>query len=199
MLNGSSAMSGRDVRIVAANIAGSPAMSIAGSLSSTTTAYPLSPLPEDASITELTHVKDWAQAHPGRSVVLVLVESMGKHHSVKVRDWQTAQLVTPEVRARYALEALDVPFRGATTSAELRALCGLQGAYRHMNAETGRGCLPSSLAAQGWRTTGIHGFSGAMFDRDRWWSLLGLQRSSFAETLKQQGLPSCGGAFRGDL
>jgi len=44
---------------------------------------------------------------------------------------------------------------------------------------------------------GIHGFSGAMFDRDLWWSLVGLQHNSFAETLKQQGLPSCGGAFRG--
>lgn len=197
VLNGSSAMSGRDVRFAAANIAGSPALSISARLSSNTTAYPLSPLPEDASITGLAHVKDWAQAHPDRSVVLVIVESMGKHQSANVRNWLSAQLVTPEVRARYESEALDVPFRGATTSGELRALCGLQGAYRHMNAETGRGCLPFSLAAQGWQTKGIHGFSGAMFDRDRWWSLVGLQQSSFAETLKPQGLPSCGGAFRG--
>lgn len=197
VLNGSSAMSGRDVRIVAANVTGSPAMSIAGRLSSTTTAYPLRPLPEDESITGLAHVKDWAQANTGRSVVLVLVESMGKHRSANVRNWQTAQLVTPEVRARYELEALDVPFRGATTSAELRALCGLHGVYRHMNVQTGLSCLPSSLAALGWRTMGIHGFSGAMFDRDLWWSLVGLQHNSFAETLKQQGLPSCGGAFRG--
>lgn len=197
ILNGSSSLSGRDTRLVAANIAGSPAMLIAGRLSSPGAAYPLSPLPEEESITGLAQVKEWAQAHPGRSVVLVLVESMGKHNSANVRNWQTAQLFTPEVRARFALETLDVPFRGATTSAELRALCGLQGAYRHMNAETGRSCLPSSLAAQGWRTVGLHGFSDAMFDRALWWPLIGLQQSRFAKPLKQAGLPSCGGSFRG--
>lgn len=197
LLNGSSAMSSRDVRIIADNIAGSPTTSIIRWLSSATTSYPLRPLPEYASITELARVEAWAQAHPKRSVILVIVESMGKHHSANVDNWQTGQLGTPEVLARYELETLDVPFHGSTTSAELRALCGLQGSYRHMNMETGRGCLPSSLAAKGWRTLAIHGFSGTMFDRDRWWPLIGLQEQRFAETLKPRGLPSCGGAFWG--
>jgi phosphoglycerol transferase MdoB-like AlkP superfamily enzyme len=52
------------------------------------------------------------------------------------------------------------------------------------------------MADLGYQTFGLHGFSGMMFDRERWWQMVGLQQATFAENTKV-GAPYCGGAFRG--
>jgi phosphoglycerol transferase MdoB-like AlkP superfamily enzyme len=122
---------------------------------------------------------------------------MGWHSDPDMRDWLRDQLFDESVRASYQLREIAVPFRGSTTAAELRELCGLYGSYRSLDAKTASECLPAKLAHLGWTTVGLHGFASHMFDRATWWPILGLQTQRFAEELTTPDGMRCGGAFAG--
>lgn len=197
--NGSSMASHRDARIFDFNLAGSPTVTLVARARLHQDVTTLGPLPAAATSRPLADLEAWALAHPKRSMILVLAESMGVHQDGRVVSWLRAQLWDDALQSRYALHAGEVPFYGSTTNGELRELCTMSGSYRVLiKTGTSQDCLPARLAQHGWMTTGLHGFSGAMFDRDRWWPMLGLRHQEFGESLVRaaQGR-ECGGAFAG--
>jgi len=195
--NGSSMLSNRASRLISTNIAGSPVTTLVVRAWEERHVQPLARLPEGASAVGRSGLFAWTQAHPDASALLVVVESMGYHHDERIRAWLRSQLFDTSLDQRYILHEDAIPFLGSTTSAELRELCGLTGSYRSLDANAGRLCLPSRLLQQGWQVSGVHGFSGHMFDRIEWWPLTGLQETLFAEDLLSPAEPRCGGAFAG--
>lgn len=197
VLNGSSYLSMRASRIEAENVASSPLLTVARAVAVARPPGPLDTLPKGESVSDVVDVDAWAAAHPNRSILLVMVESMGLHRDTGVREWLRAGLVDAGMSARYEVVERQLPFRGATVAGELRGLCGLAGDYRSITPELAGRCLPARLAAQGWHSVGLHGFSGNMFDRRDWWPRIGLQQIEFGEELSPSGARRCGGAFRG--
>lgn len=196
--NGSSMLAKRDNWRIGFNMAGSPwsTLGLLALKGNPTAAVPLRPLAVDETVQGLVDIQGWAHTHPTGSVLFVLVESMGTPTAPELREWLSRQLVDSEVESRYVVRQADLPFRGSTTFGELRAMCALSGSYGNMNATHGAGCLPSRLAALGWTTIGMHGFSQRMFDRETWWPMIGLQLPRFVDS-PEFGNARCGAAFRG--
>jgi hypothetical protein len=197
VLNGSSMLSTRAVRLVSGNPANSPGLKMLVGAYYERDSGGLRNLPATASTREMVDIEAWARANPQGSVLLVIVESMGWHAQPAMPAWLQARLAPPGVLAGYALRQGMVPFAGATTSGELRELCSLAGSYRAVTASAAAACLPNRLAALGWATVGYHGFSSHMFERDVWWPMVGLQAGHFAEGMVQEGDAECGAAFAG--
>ena len=195
-LNGSSFLWKRATRFLPGNVAGSATkVSINSMLSSATDELKI--LPPNTALTEQFDVISWAKSHPDRGVLLVLVESMGLHNDPRMRHWIRDQLVDETISAQFRVDDFSVPFKGSTTSAELRELCHLDGSYRALSDRDNSSCLPNELGALGWETVGLHGFSHRMFMRGEWWFSTGLQRRLFAEELAAPAQVLCGGAFVG--
>lgn len=130
----------------------------------------------------------------GQNFALVLVESWGEvDGSPGLTRAIAAPLLSPAIRARYDVTIGSIPFRGSTTNAELRELCGLYGAYRDLFRMPQLRCLPNVLVELGYQATGMHGFHGDMFDRTSWWPRLGFQQSLFLDDFPQG--KRCGSAF----
>lgn len=195
--NGSSIFSSRSIRLLPGNPAGSPTFTLAIRAWQSRIHHELTPLPRGTAATEVADVEGWAKRHPDGRAVLVLVESMGWHHDPGMRQWLLDRVSNPAIQRRYTLVDSEIGFTEATTSAELRELCGLRGGYRNMSDGVGERCLPARLAALGWKTAGYHGFSGNMFDRNAWWLETGIAHGYFAQDLFQSGDRRCGGGFPG--
>jgi hypothetical protein len=200
VVNGSTRLPGlsRDTVFLSANIAGSPLWNmynrlLAGWRAGGEPPRPWWPLPASYSA-----VRDWLAVHPDGSVFVVLVESMGNPRSSGGRDLLLAPLRAALPDESWAVDLGSEPFRGGTTSGELRVLCGLDGRYQSVRdtAVDARPCLPERFLARGSQPVGLHGFSGQMFDRVKWWSRIGLQRGLFAEQLANDA-NRCGEAFQG--
>ncbi len=196
-LNGSSMMLRADRWRMPFNIAGSPiatmiALQLRGQLNS-----PLQSLPIRDTVQALIDIPEWARQHPDRSALLVIVESLGRPRSPAVNEWLSGQLLDGETDGRFEIRSADIPFRGSTTSGELRSLCALAGSYHELDAASGAQCLPARMGRLGWTTIGMHGFSGRMFDRRRWWPTIGLQTADFIDSPRFAGQPRCGSLFKG--
>ena len=74
-------------------------------------------------------------------------------------------------------------FSGVTVEAELRELCGLTSKNFNLGGlESGlEGCLPNELRQNGYRTAGIHGAFGLMYDRANWYPKAGFEETLFFE------------------
>jgi hypothetical protein len=192
-LNGSSRYSQVDQRMVPMNIAGSPLVT----LSQKVVAANETPVALGAgqSIADVAELAYWARTRPEGGIWLVLVESMGWPEDIGLRQQLARSLDGAAADGGYRIEQLKMPFKGSTTYGELRAMCGVIGSYADLSAAQIANCLPTQLASQGWTATGLHGFTGRMFDRYDWWPQIGLQKVLFLEDLNK--LPQCGGAFRG--
>ncbi|MGC4078244.1 MAG: hypothetical protein QM702_14640 [Rubrivivax sp.] len=195
-LNGSSAISERDVRFTRANIAGSPAFVVGTAFTKKTQSARPVPFADPPAGRLFDAVLNWAQANPQGSVLMVVVESLGQPVAPPVRRWLDEQM-SVAVAGGHQVEGSSVLFTGATTSGELRSLCMLDGTYDQLDATLGATCLPRRLEALGWHARGYHGFTGNMFERRVWWPKIGLSDANFAEQLRGRGLPLCGAAFRG--
>ncbi|WP_431259101.1 hypothetical protein ACQ86G_02155 [Roseateles chitinivorans] len=196
LLNGSSRYAVADRRAVPLNIAGSPIVSFSRQVAASQRHEPPVALGPGESIAAVADLAGWARAHPDRSIWLVVVESMGWMENEALRR-QLMKAMDGALRGdAYRVELRQLPFKGSTTYGELRALCGVIGAYADLSDAQAAECLPARLAGMGWTTTGLHGFSGRMFDRRGWWPRIGLRQALFLEDLGEE-LPLCGGAFRG--
>lgn len=195
--NGSSALSDRGTWRLPFNLAGSPVVTLAAQQMRRPEGAPLHALASNETVQRLVDVAGWATAHPDRSVLFVIVESLGSPNAPALRAWLSRQLFDTSITDRYELRDADIPFRGSTTAGEMRALCALAGSYRGIDASTGARCLPATLARAGWTTIGMHGFSQRMFDRQDWWPRVGLQANHFIDSPLLTGVPHCGAAFRG--
>ncbi len=120
-------------------------------------------------------LRDWQTAHPARTSILVLVESMGLLRHPDLRHWLDGRLMTARLASRWDARRTEEPFHGSTTFGELRTLCGLHVHYSQLNDAMAAGCLPRRFAAEGVISVGIHGFGLRMFDRGQWWPRIGLQ------------------------
>src|SRR5207245_1958944 len=116
-------------------------------------------------------------------VVLVIVESLGRTKDSTGDSATFAPLLSEAVRRQYVVRVGTVPFHGATTSGELRELCGVAADYRAVNRVNLQDCLPARLQTGGFHTVALHGYSGAFFDRYAWYPRLGFQEILFAEEL----------------
>lgn len=141
-------------------------------------------------------VLQWVRSNPGRGVLFVIAESLGQPTDPELAAWLNAELTTA-IQGASDVEAGSVPFQGSTTAGELRQLCQLKGSYTYLSREATLSCLPALLQELGLPSVGFHGFSGRMFQRERWWPKLGLQQEMFLETLRAQYQRQCGEAFRG--
>jgi hypothetical protein len=195
-VNGSSALSSRSTLLYPINLAGSPSTALVMSVIHTSALQPLRKLRKEDTVQDLVDIPAWAAAHPDRGILFVIVESLGVPTDASMRAWVQSQWLDPSLLERFNLHTAEIPFKGSTTSAELRSLCMLAGSYRIFDSAQWATCLPAQLAANGWSTVGIHGFSGRMFDRVKWWPKVGLQTTLFGEAPEFQGV-RCGTAFRG--
>ncbi|MDH0863261.1 hypothetical protein [Mitsuaria sp. GD03876] len=164
---------GADQSLVPMNVAGSPAWNILNGLRAGLYSDAAPRPSEDPAA--FHRMRDWHAAHPGRSVLLVLVESMGLPRSSSLAAWLAGRLDTPALRGRWRLSAGSEPFSGNTTSGELRVLCGLRGHYSRLTDALAAGCLPAQWRRDGMTAAALHGFHLRMFDRRDWWPRIGLE------------------------
>jgi hypothetical protein len=191
--NGSSELWSRDKMTVAVNIAGSPELILINSSLMSPAKRGVRKISDDQSIAKKFDVVGWAINNPDRSILFVVVESLGIPKSREASEWLNRSIHIKNFATNY----YEIMFRGATTSGELRSLCGLEGSYTSVNASVGSDCLPAQLSKLGWKTTGFHGFSKRMFDRQTWWPAIGLDQTFFIENKEIEILPRCGNVFSG--
>jgi hypothetical protein len=186
---------GKDQRLIGLNMAGSPTWNIVvGKVrEARNRSLPMTRIEAPMSFAA---VDGWHASHPDRSVLLLVVESMGMPIAQPVRDWMTRRIASADIRHRWDVAVGAEPFSGSTTYGELRVLCRLAGHYSRLTPADARQCLPAAYARDGYRTTGLHGFSKRMFDRAEWWPTVGFQESLFLEQLGSHG-DECGSAFPG--
>lgn len=81
-------------------------------------------------------------------------------------------------------EAGVLDFSGVTVEAELRELCGLTTSHFNLGSvEAGfENCLPNQLKRSGYKTVGIHGAVGLMYDRALWYPRAGFDQTLFFES-----------------
>lgn len=192
-VNGTSDIWRRDKMIMPINIAGSPGFS----LIKNSLMYPekqgLRPISYGKSISSNFDLVSWASAHPDRSILFVMVESLGIPKSDDAMEFFQKSLSIKNYKKYF----YQIDFRGATTSGELRELCGLEGSYKFVNSVIADDCLPQQLSRLGWQTSGFHGFSNQFFDRKFWWPKIGINHIFFIENEEIKNLSRCGNIFRG--
>jgi hypothetical protein len=136
------------------------------------------------------------------NLLLVMIEGMGEFADPEHQAVLAAPFDDPALLRRYTVTRGETTYFGSTTAAEMRELCGTRDHHTTLleaapGVSTGKSpCLPERLARRGYRTIGIHGFTGAMFERHAWWPKIGLQTSIFGEQLVPP-LPVCGAVFKG--
>ncbi len=140
---------------------------------------------------------------PAKSnLLIVIVEGMGQFADAGHQAILTKPFNSPALLQRYRVTRGETAYFGSTTAAEMRELCATRDPYatKLESATDTSGvqsdCMPAQLARRGYRTVGVHGFTGDMFDRTTWWPRIGLQKPVFGEELAPP-LPVCGAVFKG--
>lgn len=115
-------------------------------------------------------------------LLLVVVESWGVS-SPEVME----AVLSPVLEKRNQFKHLswgELPFEGATIAGELRELCQYWPKHFNLRAAT-KGfetCLPNELKKEGYKTVGMHGAAGTMYDRAYWYPLAGFEERIFFES-----------------
>lgn len=133
------------------------------------------------------------------NVVLVVVESWGLAEDLPLRQAFVQPYLQPDVQSRYQVSQGTAPFYGTTIAGEARELCHSSIGFYIIKAPSSdlQTCLPDRFAALGYRTVGLHGMRGHMFNRKLWYHTIGFQESWFYGRFKDTGLRECIGAFVG--
>lgn len=153
--------------------------------------------PTDARFTSATAEANLVGLADGKTnLLLVVVEAMGEPRDPALRTRFDKIWMRPELAARYEITRGSTRFFGSTTSGEIRELCGHWGDYREIHAAQS-GCLPAMLKRHGYTTTAIHAFHSSFFERDRWYPMVGFQRSIFGKQLLKSGAHLCRSVFYG--
>jgi hypothetical protein len=133
----------------------------------------------------------------GRHVLVVVVEALGhfadpRHQAVLMKAFDD-----PELRKRYTVSSGTTTYYGSTTAGELRELCDSREPYERIIGGLRLECLPQRMAARGYRTIAMHGFTGKFFERELWYPKLGFEKQIFGEDIAENTRRECGGPFRG--
>jgi len=135
-------------------------------------------------------------AGSGRHVLLVVVEGLGHFADPRHQAVLTKAFDDPELRKRYNVSSGTTTYYGSTTAGELRELCDSRESYDRLLGGLQLECLPQLMAARGYRTIAMHGFTGKYFERELWYSKLGFEKQIFGEDIADS-TRNCGSAFRG--
>lgn len=133
----------------------------------------------------------------GSNVVMVIVESLGYVRDSAARDRIAAPLYGADIIKDYVVTAGHTPYYGSTTSGEMRELCNTRTFYAEFVLKDGDSCLPNLLAARGYSSIAVHAFSGGMFQREKWYPIVGFDQALFGDDLVKTTRRTCGSAFRG--
>ena len=198
-LNGSSYLFKSDHQIIEGNVGGSSMLKLYASFKERAQdAKPLVFLDHSELPLRADDLMRWAEQHPDKSVLFVIVESFGLNSDEGVRDWLLSELKSEGLEDSYIIESGAAAFVGSTTASEFRHLCGLKGNYSSVvTSEFTEQCLPQLFAQKGYSVAGAHGFSANMFRRRDWWSQLGLQEQLFVDEFNDMDAPYCGSGLYG--
>jgi hypothetical protein len=130
------------------------------------------------------------------NVVLVIVEALGRFDDPARQDILLSPFADPALNKRYRVTSGSTTYYGSTTAGEMRELCGSREPYQALIEGEKIACLPGQMAARGYKTIGMHNFTGAFFDRTEWYPKLGLDTLLFAPDFARTA-KRCGGPFRG--
>lgn len=130
-------------------------------------------------------------------VLLVVVEALGHFADPQKQALLLQSLRAPALLEHYKVSSGTTTYYGSTTAAEMRELCDTREPYQALIDGKAITCLPAQMAARGYRTVGIHNFTGAFFEREQWYPKLGFQERIFGEALAGRTQRRCGGPFRG--
>ena len=136
-----------------------------------------------------------------KNLLVVMVEGLGAYSNPKHRELFKEALRKGLPKGRFALEDGATHYRGSTTGAASRELCGQWGDYLTYLGTGQHECLPRKLARSGYETISFHGFTHQMFKRDRWYPEIGFAELNFAEDLLDKNASRlkerCGSVFVG--
>jgi phosphoglycerol transferase MdoB-like AlkP superfamily enzyme len=132
-------------------------------------------------------------------VVLIVVESWGLPLDTHLAHALTAPYDDQRIGDKYDVSYGTVLFHGGTVPGEARELCqsGIGFGIRQASAAQASGCLPTLLQKRGYKSFAIHGYSGRMFQRNRWYLDIGFDQCWFEQDFDEIGLPDCGDSFPG--
>ncbi len=133
------------------------------------------------------------------NVFLIGVEAWGLMQDDALRATLIAPLSTASIQSRYRIEVGSVPFLGGTFLGETRDLCGQVFGHgiEDVPASELKNCYPARFAAQGYETTGLHGFYPRMYGRERWFPKVGFQHMLFSPDFAALGMRTCAGGLVG--
>ena len=135
---------------------------------------------------------------PDRHLMLIMVESLGEPvGNADMADLLFARYDDPAVTDRFEMTKGETTYYNSTTAGEIRELCGRWGDYYEVLENPDPACLPAKLAAAGYGTRAYHSFTGAFFDRAKWYPNIGFEHEEFGEQLLGRGARECGGVFPG--
>ncbi len=120
------------------------------------------------------------------SQLLVVVESFGLIQDTTVYKSFFSSIVNEFQKKNWKCAVGRTPFKGSTTSSELRELLNLSGDYRFFlnkgESKNYRSIFDLKLN-HGYQTIGVHSYRGQMFERDLWWKNIGIRSSYFMEDI----------------
>ncbi len=130
-------------------------------------------------------------------MVLIVVESYGLFKNNEINNYLMDEF-RRELNKNYKVKFNKVKFSGATTSGEIRELCGVQGdSYGIKSFIEKHECLPGRLIDLGYKTSGFHYFYKSSFNRGVWWPKIGLSNIYFLDSYNTKKRKLCGGFLNG--
>jgi len=119
----------------------------------------------------------------GDKILLIVNESLGKATDPKVQEALLAPLHQHKQYYEY-IEDGAFSFVGPTVSGEIRELCQKNATVMDISKVKDKeftNCLPTLLREQGYDTYSVHGAAGGLYDRSRWYPLIGFNHVLFKE------------------
>lgn len=119
----------------------------------------------------------------GDKILLIGNESLGKATDPNIQAALLAPLYKHQSYYHY-IEDGAFSFVGPTVSGELRELCQKNATVMDISKVQDKefiNCLPSQLREQGYDTYSVHGAAGSLYDRTRWYPLIGFNHVLFKE------------------
>lgn len=200
VFNGSNSLHESGSRYFGFNVIGSPIITVARSFSQTQRIEVEASNSAESAATNAISSR-WIGKYTDGVLFYLLVESMG----VPTDPWLARQLssdLETELLGlvpgrRISINTRMSESRGSTVPNEFRLLCGRWVGLSEAPEADKSLCLPRLLQSRGVRTLGMHGFTGAMFERNHWWRDLGLDRVIFEDDWPQELRQHCGSVFEG--
>jgi hypothetical protein len=200
LLNGSAILFGpRQSTVLPLNISGSGTVAFVSALYLVSRDHDLTKTPADSATRRMIEkdVGEGTLLASQESLAVVVVESWGKFTDVATQERMLGLFHSPAVTERYSVITGTVRFKGHTTDGEFRELCGWSSGSVSLLETSASECLPLQLARSGFTTAAFHGFTERMFGRNRWYPLIGFERSAFKEQLSDGHGQTCGSLFEG--